>query len=106
VGLHDCLHGYWILCVTPKTRFPGEWPTKSRHLTRSRQSDLAEPRNATNAACLISGLHFRASPWLSEQTNAHDMRPHRVQFFLNLPRPFRVNLVVLTVRRSIPVYPN
>jgi hypothetical protein len=33
--------------------------------------------------CLISGLHFRASPWLSEQTNAQDMRPHRVQFFYN-----------------------
>ena len=54
------LHGYWIVCVTPKTRFPGDRPTKSRRL------DLAEPGNATNAVCLISGLHFRASPWLSE----------------------------------------
>ena len=31
--------------------------------------------------CLISGLHFRAPPCLSEQTNAQDMRPPRVQFF-------------------------
>jgi hypothetical protein len=33
------LHGYWILCVTPKTRFPGGRPTKSRRLTRSQRSN-------------------------------------------------------------------
>jgi hypothetical protein len=33
------LHGYWILCVTPKTRFAEGRPTKSRRLTRSRESN-------------------------------------------------------------------
>jgi hypothetical protein len=52
--------------------------------------------------CLISGLHFRASPWLSEQTNAQDMRPHRVQFFLHLPRPFRGIFDGLTMSELSP----
>jgi hypothetical protein len=33
------LRGYWILCVTPKTRFAEGRPTKSRRLTRSRESN-------------------------------------------------------------------
>jgi hypothetical protein len=39
VDVADEVFGYWILCVTPKTRFPGGRPTKSRRLTRSRQSN-------------------------------------------------------------------
>src|ERR1700682_5972511 len=46
--------------------------------------------------CGVSSLDFGLAlprvPWLSGQTNAEDMRPHHVQFFLHLSRPFRVKL--------------
>jgi hypothetical protein len=35
----EVFHGYWILSIRPKTRFSATRPTKSRRLTRSRQSN-------------------------------------------------------------------